>query len=70
MENVLISIPKWKQKSKWKSLAIWSQESNGMIKDKSIDQNTKNNHANMIQLNEDRTNKMQIYRLIKIGRKV
>lgn len=41
-----------------------------MIKDKSIDQNTKNNHANMIQLNEDRTNKMQIYRLIKIGRKV
>lgn len=70
MENVLISIPKWKQKSKWKFLAIGSQKSNHMINDKSVDQNTKNNHANMIQLNEDRTNKMQIYRLIKTGRKV
>lgn len=71
MENVLSSILKWKQKSKWKSLVIWSWKGNDMIKDKIIDQNTKNNHANIIKLNQMKTeqNKMYLYRLTKISRK-
>lgn len=42
-----------------------------MIKDKIIDQNTKNNHANIIKLNQMKTeqNKMYLYRLTKISRK-
>lgn len=55
MENVLISIPEWNQKSKWKSLVIWSWKGNDMIKDKIIDQNTKNNHAHVIRLNQIKT---------------
>lgn len=60
MENVLIPIPEWKQKSKWKSLVIWSWEGNDMIKEKIIDQNTKNNHALMIRLNQIKTRQNQM----------